>query len=72
MMRKNLRSNWSDEQFEGGMATVGLDGTVRAERVTLDQFARLAETLNESAQNPEIKAWTFFLFSLNVLFLPPC
>ena len=49
MMRKNLRSNWSDEQIEGAMATVGLDGTVRAERVTLDQFARLAETLNESA-----------------------
>jgi len=49
MMRKNLRSNWSDEQIEGAMATVGLDGTVRAERVTLDQFARLAGTLNESA-----------------------
>ncbi len=49
MMRKNLRGSWSDEQIDDAMTTVGLDGTIRAERVTLEQFARLAETLNESA-----------------------
>ena len=49
MMRKNLRGNWTDEQIDDAMTTVGLDKKIRAERVTLEQFARLTELLNESA-----------------------
>ena len=49
MMRKNLRGNWPDEQIDDAMTTVGLDKKIRAERVTLEQFARLTELLNESA-----------------------
>ncbi|MDP7011005.1 MAG: 16S rRNA (adenine(1518)-N(6)/adenine(1519)-N(6))-dimethyltransferase RsmA [Verrucomicrobiota bacterium] len=49
MMRKNLRGNWPDKQIDEAIATVGLDEKIRAERVTLEQFARLTELLNESA-----------------------
>ncbi len=49
MMRKNLRGNWPDKQIDEAMTTVGLDEKIRAERVTLEQFARLTELLNESA-----------------------
>jgi 16S rRNA (adenine1518-N6/adenine1519-N6)-dimethyltransferase len=48
MMRKNLRGTWPDEQIDGAMTAAKLDGTIRAERVTLEQFALLAEALNES------------------------
>lgn len=49
MMRKNLRDAWPDEQIDEAMTTVGLDEKIRAERVTLEQFARLTELLNESS-----------------------
>ena len=49
MMRKNLRGSWPDEQINEAMTAVELDEKIRAERVTLDQYARLTELLNESA-----------------------
>jgi 16S rRNA A1518/A1519 N6-dimethyltransferase RsmA/KsgA/DIM1 with predicted DNA glycosylase/AP lyase activity len=45
MMWKLLKAAWPEEELERAFAEVGLSQKVRAEEVTVEQFARLAELL---------------------------
>jgi|TARA_B100000959_G_scaffold250958_1_gene279834 16S rRNA (adenine1518-N6/adenine1519-N6)-dimethyltransferase len=48
MMRKNLRGGWPDEVIDMAMTATGLDGRIRAEKVTLEQFVDLTRKLHDA------------------------
>jgi 16S rRNA (adenine1518-N6/adenine1519-N6)-dimethyltransferase len=47
MMRKNLKGGWPDDKIDAAMTNVGLDEKIRAEKVTLTQFAELTRRLHD-------------------------
>jgi 16S rRNA (adenine1518-N6/adenine1519-N6)-dimethyltransferase len=48
MMGKLLKQDWPTERLQAAFAAVGLSAQIRAEAVSLEQFARLAMTLHSA------------------------
>ena len=47
MMRKNLKGDWPDDKIDAAMNAAGLDLSIRAEKVTLEQFVDLTQRLHD-------------------------
>jgi len=47
MMRKNLKGGWPEKTIDEAMNTTGLDSKIRAEKVTLAQFVKLTQELQD-------------------------
>ena len=52
MMMKLLKASWPVEKLRSAFAQLGLSEQIRAERVSLEQFARLTELLGTPAPQP--------------------
>ncbi len=50
MMRKNLKGGWPDDKIDAAMAATGLDSKIRAEKVTLAEFVKLTQELQEGIE----------------------
>ena len=47
MMRKNLKGGWLEDKIDAAMNAVGLDSKIRAEKVTLAEFVKLTQELQD-------------------------
>jgi 16S rRNA A1518/A1519 N6-dimethyltransferase RsmA/KsgA/DIM1 with predicted DNA glycosylase/AP lyase activity len=47
MMRKNLKGGWPEDKIDAAMNAVGLDSKIRAEKVTLAEFVKLTQELQD-------------------------
>ena len=47
-MMKLLKRDWPEAAVEEAFSAIGLDETIRAERVTIEQFAELTQRLSRA------------------------